>query len=337
MKKLIIYSFLGLLPFTNQAQENVNDLLAAGVADAKRFTTDYLAPASDGLAYGINNGWFNSAKATGRFKVDLSIIGNIGFIENDKKSFQLNVADYENIRFPDDSPSKSVATALGHNDPDITVIVTYDDPIFGNSEAEITLPTGLGAENINLIPTGFLQAGFSPFVGTQLKVRFFPKTEAEDAEIGLYGVGIQQEFTKWLPADNLWPVAVSGLVAYTRLDGNYDLANTSTVEGENQQIDTKVSTLLAELIVGTKLKIINFYGAVGYLTGTSTTDLLGTYRVSDGALFSEEIVDPFSIEQDVSGVRATVGANLKLGFFGLNADYTLAEFNSATVGINFSF
>jgi len=161
--------------------------------------------------------------------------------------------------------------------------------------------------------------------------------DADDTKVGLYGVGLQQDFTSWLPADKVIPVAISGLVAFTHLDGSYDFTDSSLVEGNNQQISTKVNTVLLQLIVGTKLKIINFYGGLGYITGKSTTDLLGTYRVSNGLIFSEEIVDPFSIKQDISGVKATAGANLKLGFFGINADYTLAEFDSASLGLNFSF
>lgn len=336
MKKLSLIAVVFTVLFGN-AQENIDDLLAAGVQDAKQFTTDYIAPASEGLAFGINNGWFNNAKTPHRFGVEISLIGNASFIKNEKKSFLMNIADYENVRFEDGSSSKNVATALGHNDPDVTIIVTYDDPIFGDQEIELTLPTGLGSTDLNLIPTAFLQASFSPFKGTQVKARYFPEVNAEDAKIGLYGVGLQQDFTSWLPADKIIPVAISGLVAYTHLDGSYDFTDSSIVDGENQQIKTEVNTLLLQLIVGTKLNIINFYGGLGFITGKSTTDLLGTYRVNNGIIFSEEIVDPFSIKQDVSGVRATVGANLKLGFFGLNADYSIAEFDSASLGINFSF
>lgn len=337
MKKLLFSAFILFTTCSLFAQDNLDELLTAGVNDAKRFASDYLAPASEGVAFGMNNGWFNNAKAPKRFGFEISIMGNVSFIKDEKKSFVLNVADYENVRFPDNSPSQSVATALGHNDPDVTVMVTYDDPIFGSQEVELTLPTGIGSENINLIPTAFLQASFSPFKGTQLKGRFFPKVDTDDVKVGYYGLGIQQEFTSWLPADKIIPVAVSGLVAYTHLDGGYDFTEEGYVDGDNQRFDTTVNTLLFELIVGTKLKIINFYGGLGYITGTSKTDLLGTYRVSDGVLFSEEIIDPFSVEQDISGMRGTVGAHLKLGFFGLNADYTIAEFDSASVGLNFSF
>jgi hypothetical protein len=337
MKKYLVFALMLLPSIMMNAQENIDDLLAAGINDAKKFTTDYIQPASEGLAYGINNGWFNNAKAPKKYGFEISIIGNASFIKDEKKSFEMNVADYENIRFQDNSPSKTVATALGQNSPDVTVIITYDDPIFGNQETELTLPTGIGSENINLIPTAFLQASFSPFKGTQIKGRFFPKVNTDDVKVGFYGLGLQQEFTSWLPADKIIPVAISGLVAYTHLDGSYDFTDDGLVDGNNQQVQTKINTLLFELLVGTKLKIINFYGGLGYISGKSTTDLTGTYRVSDGVFTSQDIVDPFSVKQDVNGVRGTVGANLKLGFFSLNADYTLAEFDSASVGLNFSF
>ncbi|QHI36330.1 hypothetical protein IMCC3317_16920 [Kordia antarctica] len=337
MKKLQLL-FIAFLAISHvNAQENINELLAAGIDDAKRFTTDYIAPASEGLAYGINTGWFNSAKAPKRFGFEISIVGNISLIKDEKKEFQLNVADYENIRFPDNSPSKTVATALGHNEPDVTVIVTYDDPVFGSQEVEITLPTGIGSENVDIIPTAYVQASFSPFKGTQVKARFFPKVDSEDVDLSTYGFGIQQEFTSWLPAEKAIPVAISGLIAYTHLDANYDFTESSNVNGNNQQVATEVNTFLFQLIVGTKFKIINFYGGLGYLKGDSTTDLLGTYTVTDGVLFSETITNPFSIEQDISGVRGTIGANLKLGFFSINADYSLGEFDSASLGLNFSF
>ncbi|TJY37244.1 DUF6588 family protein [Pontimicrobium aquaticum] len=337
MKNLSLFALLFMTMFLLNAQENIDELLAAGVKDAKTFTTYYIAPSSEGLAFGINNGWFNKATTSKRFKLEFSILANGSFIKDEKKSFTMNVSDYENIRFSDNSPSKTVATSLGHNDPDVSVFVTYNDPIFGEQEVEVTLPTGIGATNISLIPTAYLQASFSPFKGTEIKGRFFPKVNIEDANIGLYGVGIQQEFTRWLPAEKVFPVAVSGVVAYTRLNGSYDFTDTGIVDGENQQIETIVNTMLYQLVVGTKLKMINFYGGLGYVSGKSTTNLLGTYRVSNGVVFADEIVDPFSIKQDVKGVRTSLGANLKLGFFALNADYTFAEFDSASLGINFSF
>ncbi|WP_417858367.1 DUF6588 family protein [Xanthomarina gelatinilytica] len=337
MKTIPFFLFLIIIVFPVQSQDNIDDLLAAGVNDAKRFSQDYLAPATEGLAYGINNGWFNHAKGQKQFGFEIGLIANTSFINDDKKTFEMRASDYENIRFLDNSTSKNVATALGHNDPDITVVITYDDPIFGNQETELTLPTGIGSTGVNIIPAAFLQAAFSPFRGTQIKARYFPKIETEDVKTGLYGVGIQQEFTAWLPRDKFFPVAISGLIAYTHLDGSYDFTDSNLVEGSNQQVQTDINTFLFELIASTNFKVLNAYGAIGYLSGKSQTDLLGTYVVTDGLLYSESIVDPFSIEENINGIRTTLGANVKLGFFSLNVDYTFAEFNSASLGLNFSF
>lgn len=337
MKTIPFFLFLIIIVFPVQSQDNIDDLLAAGVNDAKRFSQDYLAPATEGLAYGINNGWFNHAKGQKQFGFEIGLIANTSFINDDKKTFEMRASDYENIRFLDNSTSKNVATALGHNDPDITVVITYDDPIFGNQETELTLPTGIGSTGVNIIPAAFLQAAFSPFRGTQIKARYFPKIETEDVKTGLYGVGIQQEFTAWLPRDKFFPVAISGLIAYTHLDGSYDFTDSNLVEGSNQQVQTDINTFLFELIGSTNFKVLNAYGAIGYLSGKSQTDLLGTYVVTDGLLYSESIVDPFSIEENINGIRTTLGANVKLGFFSLNVDYAFAEFNSASLGLNFSF
>ena len=161
--------------------------------------------------------------------------------------------------------------------------------------------------------------------------------EYKDASIGLIGFGIQHDFTKLLPADKILPVAISAVIGYTNISGDYDLTNANIVEGENQRIEASINTWAFSAVVSTKLPIINFYGGLGYVSGKSVTDVLGTYRVTRGPLTSETYTDPFSITKKVSGVTGTVGTKLKLGFFRLNAEYNLGEFNTATVGINFGF
>ena len=80
--------------------------------------------------------------------------------------------------------------------------------------------------------------------------------------------------------------------------------------------------------------MLNVYGGIGIFKWKSQTDLLGTYRVTDGFYFRRHCRSIF-IEEKYTAVRDTLGANLKLGFFSLNADYTFAEFNSASVRYEF--
>lgn len=337
MKKILfILSMTTVL--VSSAQSNPNDIFAAGINDAEQFLNDYLNPVSEGALYSISNGWYNTADAKPLLGFEISIIGNMTSFKNkeDKKSFVLNTADYENLQFVNGNTSESVSTALG----DITglrVFVEGEVAPGVTTREEFDLPSGLSAEGIDFVPSAFLQVGVGLFKGTEVKVRFLPKIETEDVAIGLYGVGIQQEITELLPADKVLPIAVSAVIGYTHLDGTYDFTNTNVVAGENQKVDTEMNTWAFQAVVSTKLPIINFYGGLGYMTGKSNTDILGTYRVQSGPFQSENYTDPFSFKSEVSGITGTIGAKLKLAFFRLNVDYTLAEFNNLAVGINFGF
>lgn len=338
MKKLFFFGMI-LVCASSTAQENLEDLLAAGVDDAKLFATAYMTPAFEAMIYNTSNGWIQSAEVKKPLKFEISVIANGTFTKDKHRSFTLNTSDYNNLQFRDGSTSKNVATAFGENNPEIVVFaeVTDETGIFMD-EVEFLLPQGLAAVDVNVLPTAFLQARIGVFKGTEVKVRYFPKVDQEDVKVGLIGFGLQHEFTEWLPVENAFPMAISGLVAYNNLNGNYDFTDDEIIEGENQQFDVKQNSFVFQLQASTKLPVINFYGGLGYVTGTSTFDVLGTYRVRGGIPLFEttsEFTDPFSIKTKVSGVRANVGAKLQLGFFGLHADYNIAEYNSVSAGIHF--
>ncbi|PKQ45333.1 DUF6588 family protein [Confluentibacter flavum] len=337
MKKIVLLLLLFIATISSKAQNDLDALLAAGVDDAQRFANDYLAPGTNGLMYSMNSNWFNSADAKPLGGFEISIIANAASVKNEHKSFLMNTDLYNNVQFVQGPNSQTVSTLLGENNPDIDVLISYDDPIFGQQTEQITLPSGIGSENINLIPTAFIQGALGLSKGIELKARFVPKIKTDDVSLSMYGAGLQFEVTKWLPADKILPVAISGLVAYTHLDGSYNLDESSGVDGENQRLETDTNTWLFQMIASTKLPVINFYGGVGFIKGKSESDLLGTYRVSNGIVTSEDIVDPFSVSSEVSGVRGTLGTKLKLGFFRLNAEYHIAEFNAFSVGVNFGF
>jgi len=335
MKKLNLIALLMCSAYAT-AQSNANEVFAAGVEDANLFINDYLSPAAEGMLYGLSGGWYNTADAKPLGGFEISIIGNMAQTPKEKKSFVLNTADYENLQFDDGSVLKSVSTALG----DIEGIGVYVEGEIApgiTSREDFELPTGLASENINFVPAAFLQVSVGLFKGTELKARFLPKIDTEEANLGLYGLGIQHDFTKLLPADKIWPVALSAVIGYTHLDGSYDFTEQSAIAGENQRLEMEMNTWVFQAVVSTKLPIINFYGGLGYLTGTSEIDVLGDYRVQSGPFVGDTYTDPFSIHTNANGVVANVGAKLKLGFFRLNADYSIGEFNNVSVGVNFGF
>lgn len=337
MRKIALSIAFCLSTIIAKSQNDIDVLLAAGIEDAERFANDYLAPGTNGIMYSMNANWFNSAKVKPLGGFEISIIANASLVSDDDKTFSMDTADYTNVQFVEGPSVQDVATVLGENDPAIFVEIEYDDPIFGSQTVPVELPQGIGDQSKNLIPTAAIQGAVGLGSGIEVKARFVPKIDTDEVSFNMYGAGLQFEFTEWLPADKLWPVALSGIVAYNHLDGSYDITQSSGIEGENQRLETDTNTWLFQLAVSTKLPVFNLYGGLGYITGKSESDLLGTYRVRRELIVSEDIVDPFSVSSKISSLRGTVGAKLKLGFFRLNAEYHLSEFDAFSVGINFGF
>ncbi|AEM69557.1 hypothetical protein Murru_0503 [Allomuricauda ruestringensis DSM 13258] len=335
MKRIILV--LALVSVTMGKAQDLNDIFVSGVADAERFSNAYLAPVSEASIYSISNGWYNTAEAKPLGGFEISIIGNMTGFKNkdDKKAFLLDPADYENLDFVNNpGQARMVATGLG----DIEGVEVFVDDESSLFRQEFELPTGLSAENLNFIPSGYLQGSVGLIKGLEVKARFLPKIKFDDdAKIGLFGAGLQYDFTKMLPADKMLPVAISAVIGYTNLNGEYDFTDSDFIEGENQRIDASFKTWNFSAVVSTKnIPVINFYGGLGYITGKSDIDLLGTYE-ANGPFFSETVEDPFSVSKKASGVSANLGTKLKLGFFRLNAEYNISEFSTFTFGVNFGF
>ncbi len=332
MKKILFV--LALFSITMSKAQDLNDLFISGLNDAERFANAYLAPVSESGIYSISNGWYNTADAKPLGGFEISIIGNITGFKNkdDKKSFILDPSDYENLDFVDNpGQAREVSTALG--DIEGVNVFVGEGPL----REEFELPTGLAAEDFNFIPSGYIQAAVGLVKGLEVKARFLPKIKFDDdAKIGLFGAGIQYEFTKLLPADKVLPVAISAVIGYTNLSGDYDFTDSGVIDGSDQSIDASFKTWNFSAVVSTKLPVINFYGGLGYITGTSDIDLLGTYVVTTGPV-QTQYTDPFTVSSDASGVSANLGTKLKLGFFRLNAEYNISEFSTFTFGLNFGF
>jgi hypothetical protein len=61
---------------------------------------------------------------------------------------------------------------------------------------------------------------------------------------------------------------------------------------------------------------------------------LGTYEITAGGQVVS-FTNPFDVQADISGVRFGAGANVRMGWFSMNLDYTFQGFNNISLGLNF--
>ncbi len=329
-------------------QELETILLAAD--DASKLMQGYINPATKGLMYSMNGGWFTTAKTHKKLGFDISISANASFVPSADELFDFIPSDYEFLTLQ--GGESVIPTIMGKSGDGTMVDVRV--PIEGSSDfkvASFEMPGGItGDLPLNAVPSPMVQLGVGLPLKTDLKVRYVPKVNfGDNVEANLVGFGLQHDIMQYLgPLDRL-PLNVSILAAFTKMDVSYNIDDQSVMDDvsvTDGAVKFEMNTWTVQAIGSLDFVLVSLYGSVGYNGGKSSLKMKGDYNlnysVEDGSgnnvgSINETISDPVNLNFEANGVRATLGARLNLAFFKIFIDYTIQEYNTATAGIAFSF
>lgn len=347
MKKIIVFSALLFGVTVSTAQDLGSVLLASD--DSNRLLQNYLNPAMKGLMSSMNGGWYSTAKSHKKFGFDITFGLNAAFTPNKDKVFEFIANDYNFISHIDGDTN--VPTVLGNDNANTSfdVLIPYDGGDFKAGSFE--LPGGIAKDlPANAVPTPFVQVGLGLPFKTTIKLRYVPKVNfSSKSNANLLGVGLQHDLTQYLGLVGKLPFSVSLFGAYTTSSVNYSIENgdvSDQILVSNGSAQFKLNTWTVQALGSLDFKIVTLYGSVGLNGGKSTFNINGDYDLTyqiesaDGTnqgSIVESISDPLSLKFNSSETRATLGARLNLAFLKIFADYTLQEYNTATLGVAFSF
>ncbi|QTE22169.1 DUF6588 family protein [Polaribacter cellanae] len=350
MKKSILI-FIGVftLVFNSNAQEGLENILFADLSDANKLTKGYLTPVAEGLIFGMSNSWYHTAKVHKPFGFDISIGGNFSFAGDNQNNFDINSLKLSNkiTKNPSTSPtilSKGLAEV---NAFEVTIPANSDPNINGGVHPELrrnfTMPDGFGDElPFNSIPTPAVQLSLGLPAKFEATLRFVPKVGGSETKANLFGLGLKKEITDWFGPMDKTPLHISLLGAFTNMTVAHNIKdpNGNDINISNGLAELKLNSYTFQALASLNFPIINLYGGVGYISGSSTLRLGGEYKLqySDGINnFTRTLNDPLNLDYDTSGFTTTLGARLSLGFFKIYGSYTLQKYNTANLGIAFSF
>lgn len=346
MKKLykiiLTTAFAMFFGFNAKAQLDLGLLLEAGANDASKYLEGYMSPAFRGLGFGMNGGWYQTAKPHKTLGFDLTISLMASQVPDVDEFFTFNNSDFENFYFAGGN-STQVPTMFGPNLgaddlPQLSVRDFSDEDNDGDTMEELirlSAPTGLGLEEseigdllpFNAVPVPMVQLGVGLIRGTDLKVRFIPEQNVEDdASISLIGFGLMHDVTQWIPGEKIIPFSLSVVAGFTQLNTAIYLN-----DDQSQSMELEANSFLAQAIISKKLLFVTPYVGLGYATANSTVSLKGSYETETTTL-----VDPISFDVQNSGLRANAGITLELAAIRLNAEYAFQEYNTLTVGFGIS-
>jgi hypothetical protein len=316
----------------SQDEQDLVEYLRAGQSDASKLIGAYVGPAVEGLSYGMNGGWFQTAKAHKTFGCDLNISLNAVFIPSSRNHFDPNSLGLQVAQIvPDGGKAPSIVG------PKETPQYDLDD----DGDADFEGPEGLdfkGNFKVSGVVAPTVTLGVGIYKGTDIKIRYMPEVEAGKTKIKLIGFGVVHDIKQHIPGIKLLPFDLSILGAFTKVDGTSGLDGTfASKPGDTspQKIDYTMNAWLIQALISKKISVVTFYGGIGYNTINTKANITGSYVVPE--LGGQALENPFNETFKNNSLRVTAGVRLKFGPFYIFGDYTLQEFSGVSAGLGFSF
>jgi hypothetical protein len=363
MKKFSKSGFLLLLclifagSINSYAQfDNVGSMIAAGTGDAKTLLQPYITPAFNAYGAALGGGWYNNAGTHKLGGFDFTITLNTGIIPKSDKTFEINNSDLNLLQL--ENPADNAApTIAGKNTsgPDVVYNMKDGDGNVVYTQHAFTMPQGI---NFRFMPAPMMQLGIGLIKGTEVTGRLIPNIKVSGNEFGLWGIGGKHDIKQWIPGLKKMPIfQMSIMYGYTKMhtfiNVNVDKGSigAESLDGpdnwDNQQLRLTVKSQTANLIIGANVKVINFYGAVGFVTTKTNLKLAGDFpvvSVPDGQTTPvvTAVTDPINMEiknkdGSITKPRFNAGFRIKMAVVTLHFDYSWANYSVLTAGLGLSF
>lgn len=335
-----IIAIFALLGVSNLASAQYEDYVQGVTKDFNKYMDNYMDPLLQGLGYGFNNGWYNTARPHKSFGFDLTISANLAYVPVANQSFKLNPDNYEVFDLQDPNNDEFPTVMGGTTNNEIRAVFDKANP----NSPYVAFPTLDGIQgdlplNIVAVPSPIIQIGVGIVKKTELKVRWVP-TIKNDAGIDYHywGMGVMHSVSQWIPVVKDLPfLDISGFIGFTNIDLSYEL-DPGTIDGSDQMAEFGVKTFNYQVVASATASVITGFVGIGYDDFKTNLGMKGTYLVEvPGTGTQEAIVNPVDLDAKGGGFRATVGARLKLAILTLHAAYTLQGYNTLNAGVGFSF
>jgi hypothetical protein len=314
LKKLLVAFLAGVIGFTSYGQTPISD---ADIFEGKRLIEAYFTPMAESFGAGLNNGWYNTAKPHSLGGFDVTFTLNTVIIPNTAETFKIG-DEFGNVF---QSTKDEAATVFGNDG----VTAMYYDPSsqVGTDSIPFNMPGGFKTP---IMPLPMIQAGIGLIKNTAIDIRYMPMLNVgENINVNLFGIGLKHDLLQWIPGiGDAIPMSLS-------LQGGYTSLNTELkVAGQEVSLNTKATTI--NLVASKKILMLTGYAGVGYNSATTTFAADANFNLN-GIQFDETVEIDF---KSIKKLRTNIGLRLNIAVVTIQADYTFAEYPTATLGLGVS-
>jgi len=310
MKKLLFTLLAGLIGISSYSQSILTD-----IEQGEKLIEAYFTPMTESFGSGLNSGWYNTAKPHSLGGFDLTFTFNTVIIPNSAKTFNIKDAGGDVFK----SNENEASTIFGST----SSTAMYYDPssALGTDSIPFNMPGGFKTPALAL---PMIQAGIGLIKNTAIDIRYMPMLNVGDnINVNLFGVGVKHDLLQWIPVvGDAIPMSLS-------IQGGYTALNTELIIDEaTVSLKTKATTI--NLVVSKKVLMVTGYAGVGYNSSTTTFSADTDFDLG-GVEFEEKVTF-----DSKNNIRANIGLRLNITLITIQADYTFAEYPTATLGLGVS-
>lgn len=183
--------------------------------DAILYSDKYITPATDGAVYQASSGWMASTKKKELGEVTFGVNANLFFVPKSDRTFTISDNDFQFFSVEGQN-AITVPTALGNDDQ------YYLVGDLGGSEVRLKSPEGVNEETVFYT---YIQAGVGLWYGTELLVKFSPKTKLKKGDYQVYGAGLKHNLDQYFSKNFNKTIHVSALAAYSKENLSFDFVD----------------------------------------------------------------------------------------------------------------
>ncbi|NJN41574.1 MAG: hypothetical protein HC811_04380 [Flammeovirgaceae bacterium] len=252
MKRFIL--LLSILTFTSGAfaQDDIDAIVKGSLSDANYLLQGYITPVMDALGGGLNQGWYNTAKAHKPLGLDLTVSASLMYVPSAEKLYNVDnniLQEITLISYDGQSVSPTgsgnVPTIFG---PDKTP--TYELDIDGT---QFDGPAGVDLQEAikfaDALPVPIYNFGIGLPKGTDLKVRWSPRLTLDDLEFNIFGLAVMHDIKQYIPGIKSLPFDLSAFVGYMKLKSELAISTDPT---ENQTGVMELSATTVQALISKK-------------------------------------------------------------------------------------
>ena len=304
-----------------QAQTEVDLLLQ----DMLLLSDKFIQPAADGSVYQSSAGWYQSGKTNKLWQVDVTLMNNVLFIPQKRRSFLFNNSDYNQLRLINGDEATQIPTAIGG---DTSVVIQGE--VLGDT-FDFRAFEGLGQDAVY---HPFFQAAVGLPKGFELKVRYAPKIEINESNFEILGIGLQSSLNELFKntEDEQQLLDVSVLVSYATFKVDFQFEEFELPGAKINSTVIDANSMLFQLVASKQWNNFEAFYAMGY-TNTSFNYELG----GESSLFLTALNKSLeTLDNNQTDLKFDLGFNYNFKRLSLNNTFSFGKFANYNLGIYYT-